>query len=393
MRNRRRKVQWRMARELHARHGIGPERKEASSSLSKKLLGKGSNKSNRNPHHKHVESSVCTQILLHLLDINTDSAPKTARTKRAVEKKAPQLVENAKTCLILRGEKCSQVVQLALADLNSLKRPLSIKFTKKNGIHPFEDPSSLEFFSEKNDASLLIYGLTSKKRPHALTFARTYQYKILDMLELYLDPETFRTLSQFKNAKCAIGLKPMLSFSGSLFESPVPNAYTLAKSLFTDLFRGSDVTEIDVEGLQYMIHISCGEEVEGQPAPQIHIRNYRIVTKKSGQKLPRVEVEEIGPRMDFRVGRIQAADEQIMREALKKPKQLEPRTKKNIGMDSMGDKIGKIHVGKQDLSTLQTRKMKGLKRTREDRDEDTGDLEMEDMMVDEDDKLDVKRPR
>ncbi|QDS68334.1 hypothetical protein FKW77_010700 [Venturia effusa] len=321
------------------------------------------------------------------------AAPKTARTKREVDKKAPQLVENPKTTLILRGEKCSQVVQLALVDLNSLKRPLSIKFTKKNAIHPFEDPSSLEFFSEKNDASLLIYGLTSKKRPHALTFARTYQYKILDMLELYLDPETFRTLSQFKNAKCAVGLKPMLSFSGSLFDSPVPNAYTLAKSLFTDLFRGADVTEIDVEGLQYMIHISCGEEVEGQPAPQIHLRNYRIVTKKSGQKLPRVEVEEIGPRMDFRVGRIQAADEQIMREALKKPKQLEPKTKKNIGMDSLGDKIGKIHVGRQDLSSLQTRKMKGLKRTREDRDDDIGDIETEDMMVDDEDKLDVKRPR
>jgi ribosome production factor 2 len=208
------------------------------------------------------------------------------------------------------------------------------------------------------------------------------------MLELYLDPETFRTLSQFKNPKCAIGLKPLISFSGSLFDSPTPNAYTLAKSLFIDLFRGADVTEIDVEGLQYMIHISCGEEQEGQTAPQIHLRNYRIITKKSGQKLPRVEVEEIGPRMDFRVGRIQAADETIFRDALKKPKQLEPRTKKNIGMDSMGDKIGTIHVGRQDLSTLQTRKMRGLKRSRGDE-----DVEMEDQPVAEGDKLDVKRPK
>jgi hypothetical protein len=28
----------------------------------------------------------------------------------------------------------------------------------------------------------------------------------------------------------------------------------------------------------------------------------------------------------------------------------------------MGDKIGRVHLGKQDLSDLQTRKMKGLKR-------------------------------
>jgi ribosome production factor 2 len=29
----------------------------------------------------------------------------------------------------------------------------------------------------------------------------------------------------------------------------------------------------------------------------------------------------------------------------------------------MGDKFGRVHVGRQDLTKLQTRKMKGLKRT------------------------------
>lgn len=32
--------------------------------------------------------------------------------------------------------------------------------------------------------------------------------------------------------------------------------------------------------------------------------------------------------------------------------------------DVVGDKIGRIHLGRQDLGTLQTRKMKGLKRER-----------------------------
>ena len=35
----------------------------------------------------------------------------------------------------------------------------------------------------------------------------------------------------------------------------------------------------------------------------------------------------------------------------------------------MGDKIGRIHLGRQDLSNLQTRKMKGLKRGRNLQDE------------------------
>jgi len=210
-----------------------------------------------------------------------------------------------------------------LADLNSLKRPLTVKFNKKNSIHPFEDPTSLEFFSEKNDVSLVALGLHSKKRPHCLTLVRLFSHKVLDMIELYINEDSFRSLSQFKGKKPAVGLKPMVAFSGTPFDSPIQNAYTLAKSLFLDLFRGQDAKEVDVEGLQYMIHISADEEVEGEPAPMIHLRCYLILTKKSGQKLPRVEVEEMGPRIDFRVGRIREATEDVLKEAMKKPRGLE----------------------------------------------------------------------
>jgi len=77
--------------------------------------------------------------------------PRNARSKRALEKKAPKAQENPKTALFLRGTTCSGVVQDAIADLYSMRVPLAKKFTKKNAIHPFEDASSLEFFSEKND--------------------------------------------------------------------------------------------------------------------------------------------------------------------------------------------------------------------------------------------------
>ena len=40
----------------------------------------------------------------------------------------------------------------------------------------------------------------------------------------------------------------------------------------------------------------------------------------------------------------------------------------------MGDKMGRIHLGRQDLNELQTRKMKGLKRGR-DEDPDVGYLD------------------
>lgn len=145
------------------------------------------------------------------------------------------------------------------------------------------------------------------------------------MLELLVVQETARTLAQFKGQKCDIGIKPLLSFSGSQFESPTPNAYTVAKSIFVDFFRGAETQKIDVSGLQLLISFFAGEDgPEGQSA-QIHMRCWKIVTKKSGQKVPRVEVEEIGPRIDFRIGRIKEADAAMRKEAMKRAKGSEVR--------------------------------------------------------------------
>ncbi|KAF2133016.1 ribosome biogenesis protein-like protein RPF2 [Dothidotthia symphoricarpi CBS 119687] len=296
--------------------------------------------------------------------------PKNARAKRAMEKREPQQTENPKTTLFVTGQRTSQILKLAIADLSTLKRPFVEKFTKKNDIHPFDDASSFEFFSLKNDTSLIAFSLHSKKRPHCLTLARTFSHKMLDMLELYINPDTFRNLQQFKNKKPSIGLKPLVAFHGTVFEDPNQTKYTLAKSLLLDMLRGQDTDEVDVEGLQYLISISAQEPTDAIPTPEIKLRCYLLRTKRSGQKLPRIEVEEMGPRIDFRLGREQFPDPDVLKEALKKPRGMETRTKKNIDTDNMGDKTGRIHVGKQDLGNMQTRKMKGLKRARGERDDE-----------------------
>jgi ribosome production factor 2 len=322
--------------------------------------------------------------------------PRNARSKRALEKREPKAIENPKSCLFLRGTTCSQVVQDALNELYALRVPLAKKFSKKNPVHPFDDASSLEFFSEKNDASLLCFGSSQKKRPHNVTLVRTFGHKVLDMLELGLDAESFRTMGQFKTRKFAIGLRPMVLFAGTAFESPVENEYTLAKSMFLDFFKGDPSDKIDVEGLQYIVSISADEETsisDPDVKPQIHLRVYLISTKRSGQKLPRVEVEEIGPRMDFRVGRIREADETMLKEAMKKPRGMEERPKKNVTTDSMGDKLGRVHLGRQDLSEMQTRKMKGLKRSRMDKEEEEAEAAEVDDLVEVVDGASSKRAK
>ncbi|KAL8943962.1 MAG: hypothetical protein Q9211_000780 [Gyalolechia sp. 1 TL-2023] len=292
--------------------------------------------------------------------------PKTARSKRELAKRESLAHENTKTVLLLRGSSCSSLVQDILADINALKRPFSVRFTKKNEIHPFEDASSLEFFSQKNDTSLLLFGSHSKKRPHCLTWIRCFGGQVLDILEVNIVKDTARTLSQFQSEKCKVGLKPLLSFSGTQFESPETNHYTLAKSIFTDFFRGGESLNVDVEGLQLMINFAAGEDAQDGSPPKIQMRCWRIITRRSGQRVPRVEVEEMGPRIDFTIGRTKEAEGSLWKEAMKKPKGTDPKTKKNIETDLVGDKIGRIHLGKQDLTELQTRKMKGLKRGRGD---------------------------
>lgn len=43
---------------------------------------------------------------------------------------------------------------------------------------------------------------------------------------------------------------------------------------------------------------------------------------------------------------------------------LQPKKKKNISHDTFGTKFGRLHMQKQDLAKLQTRKMKGLRKRR-----------------------------
>ena len=135
---------------------------------------------------------------------------------------------------------------------------------------------------------------------------------------------TARTLSQFGGPKCSIGMKPLLSFSGTQFEDVGASNFALARSIFTDFFRGGEAQELDVEGLQYLISFAASEEIlEDGKREIVHIRCWKIVTKRSGQRLPRVEVEEMGPRIDFRLGRVKHADEEITKVALKMAKDVE----------------------------------------------------------------------
>lgn len=74
-----------------------------------------------------------------------------------------------------------------------------------------------------------------------------------------------------------------------------------------------------------------------------------------------------GPSIDFKLRRTRLGSDDLYKEACKVPREVKTLTKKNISRDAFGSKMGRIHMGKQDINRLQTRKMKGLKKTPEEK--------------------------
>jgi len=96
-----------------------------------------------------------------------------------------------------------------------------------------------------------------------------------------------------------------------------------------DFFRAQTVESMEVDGLQHVICCSVGEQrpqsydsQTKEDLPPIKFRVYLIQSKKvAGSKAPRIELEEMGPRMDLKLGRFQEASPEMMSMALKKPKE------------------------------------------------------------------------
>lgn len=333
--------------------------------------------------------------------------PSNARSKRALQAREPKLIEDTKVAIFVKSTQTSERVRIALSQLIKLRSSAhSIQFSKRNVVHPFEDSTSLQFWSIKNDASLFLIGSDSKKRPDNLTFVRMFDHQVLDMLEVGIEGAI--SLSDIEGPKTSPGLIPLFHFVGTLWDSD--DRYQQFKSIVLDFFKAQDIRSIDlVQGLQHVISVSVGEidqqgttdsllngggnvqptttkgapqpvslvnhtlESEGKNSnalPLIHFRTYIVQLFKSGQHEPRVELLNHGPSFDFRLRRSQPAQEDLLKQSLQRHLLTKKATNdnkknkvnKNVDIDEMGDKVGKIHVNNQELDKLQSRKMKGLKK-------------------------------
>ena len=283
---------------------------------------------------------------------------KTNLGKRALMKKAPKLVETeGKMCVMLHGGKSSQVLKNLITDLSVLKKGECHKMTRKNdGIRPFEGggETSLEFFAQKADAGAFVLGTHQKKRPDCLTLGRFFDYHLFDMVELMV--RNYKSMDEFGSVGkgAVLGSKPCMVFLGDRFETEP--ALVMAKNILMDIFRGKPATRINLKGVDRVIICTALEDA-------VMFRQCVIRYKKSGTRLPKCELEEMGPSFDFVVGRHQDPPPDVKKHAYARAKI--GKKVKNVEHDSLEGKVGRIYVEKQTgLEELAYMKMKGLKRER-----------------------------
>lgn len=278
--------------------------------------------------------------------------PTTHKGKKAILKKEPKLIEDVKCTLCLKGKNTSPIVTGIMKDLYDLKKPDAQIMNQKNDILPFEDIVPIEKFAAKYNAPLFMMALHNKKRPHNLIMGRMYEHTLLDMVEFGVD--NYKALKEFKVEKIGLGIKPLLIFNGELFETNYE--YGRIKNLLVDMFQREVVGKIRLQGLEHVLSFTAVDN-------KILLRSYKILLKKSKTKIPRIELLEIGPRADLICRRNKFASEDLFKQACKRPKALKTKTKKNISKDTFGTTFGRVHLGEQKINNIQTRKMKGLKKT------------------------------
>ncbi|XP_058061213.1 ribosome production factor 2 homolog [Anopheles bellator] len=283
--------------------------------------------------------------------------PTTRKGKKALEDREPKTIENVKKTLIMEGRKCSNDIRQALKDLNMLKKPHSRMMRRNNDVSPFEDAALLEHLSKTNDCHLFLFGSSSKKRPNNLIMGRIYEEQILDMVELGID--NYKALAEFKTEKISQYTKPVVVFNG--YKWKFTEELRRLKSLLLDMFRFDQVPTIRLQGIEHVLSFTLTDDLN------ILVRSYRILLKKSGQRTPRIELLEMGPSLDLSIRRTKIASEDLYKTAMKQPAILKAAKRKNVSRDELGNVHGRVHVGKQDINALQTRKMKGLRKTAEEK--------------------------
>jgi ribosome production factor 2 len=123
-----------------------------------------------------------------------------------------------------------------------------------------------------------------------------------DMHELALS--NIKTTSQFPATKKGVELmnRPVMLFQGDAFESDAQ--LSELKGLFLDMYQHQSLGKINLAGLEHAVVLTA-------KGSKVAFRHYSISLKKSGERVPKIQLEEIGPSFDMEVRRQQLPSAQV----------------------------------------------------------------------------------
>lgn len=282
--------------------------------------------------------------------------PKTHKGRKALLNREAKVSENQRKTIFVRSSSASQKSMQVLKDFYSLKKPEALLFARsKHDSDSFEDPSKIERLCVKEDASLFSLAKHSKKKPNSLLCGRLFNGQILDMFEFSV--EDIKPLSNYlKTLSEGTGNKPVLVFAGEQFDRTKDSIRL--KNFLTDYFRGNVVEKLSLQGVKYVLSFFLHDEL-------LSIRPYTVQLLKSGLATPRVELLESGPVVDMKVTRMKLATDDLYQQSLKQPKEATIKKQKNVSLDDFQNKLGRVHMERQDFKKLQLRKVKAYREMEE----------------------------
>jgi ribosome production factor 2 len=141
-------------------------------------------------------------------------------------------------------------------------------------------------------------------------------------------------------------------FQGDQWE--IDSQFTRLQNFLLDFFRSDKIDKISLKGVD---HVLVSTVSEGK----VYVRGYMVQFKKSGTKVPNAQLVEMGPFLDLSVRRTNLGSDDMWKAACKKPKIVKPTKVKNITSNNFGDKIGQIHMKKQNLDRMGGRRSTALR--------------------------------
>ncbi|KIH43252.1 hypothetical protein ANCDUO_26747, partial [Ancylostoma duodenale] len=91
--------------------------------------------------------------------------------------------------------------------------------------------------------------------------------------------------------KVMLGTKPCIILEGPEFESD--STMKRIGNLLVDFFKGPTLDMVRLQGLEELISFTAKDNM-------IYMRVYRVLLLKSATNVPRIELLEMGPSIDFK---------------------------------------------------------------------------------------------